>query len=169
LKDKISYPFVPKSSKRLTPGDFWSIPLSNGRFACGRVVELLPEGMPGSRVAFLGGLLDWHGPSKPTNESISGSAFIEQGIMHIRAITNSGGSILGYRDFSLDSLGPWTFIYGNKIQCGFRFIRPWQITDNKRFTSLSWCGYEVIQTMANQYFVDHLTKGGDPPSWLSRH
>jgi hypothetical protein len=166
LKGTTTYPFVPKSSKRLAPGDFWAIPLRDGRFACGRVVELLPQGMPGARVALLGGLLDWQGSSEPTGESIAGGSFLAQGIMHIRSITTTGGSISGHRDFSLDSLGSWTFICGNKIQRGFRFVRPWCLDDNKHFTSLSWWSYDLIQIKANQYFVDYVANAGKPPWWL---
>ena len=127
LKGTTTCPFVPKSSKRLAPGDFWAIPLRDGRFACGRVVELLPQGMPVARVALLGGLTDWQGSSEPSGESIAGGTFLAQGIMHIRSITTTGGSISGHREFSPDSLGSWTFIYGNKIQRGFRFVRPWRL------------------------------------------
>jgi hypothetical protein len=32
------YPFVPRTNATLVPGQFWSIPLTDGRFACGRVL-----------------------------------------------------------------------------------------------------------------------------------
>src|SRR5262249_10570900 len=35
-----TYPFVPRSTAYLRPGQFWAIPLSDGRFACGRVLAL---------------------------------------------------------------------------------------------------------------------------------
>ena len=100
------YPFVPKSSVKLTPGDFWAIPLRNGRFACGRVVEHLPKDWPGARVSFLGGLLNWEGSSEPTFDLIAGASFIAQGVMHILSIKTTGSAILGHRDLASDSLGP---------------------------------------------------------------
>ncbi|WP_104434997.1 Imm26 family immunity protein [Kineococcus xinjiangensis] len=32
------YPFQPRSTSYLQPGDFWAVPLSDSRFACGRVL-----------------------------------------------------------------------------------------------------------------------------------
>jgi hypothetical protein len=34
-----TYPFVPKTNAQLVAGQSWSIPLSDGRFACGRVLH----------------------------------------------------------------------------------------------------------------------------------
>jgi hypothetical protein len=148
-----TYPFVPKSSKFLEPGDFWAVPLSDGSFACGRVLEHMPTGTPGARVGFLGGLLDWHGASPPEERSIAGaSAFLAQGVMHILAITETGGRILGWRSLELDRLAPWTFAFGNVVQRGFTPIRPYQRTD-RGLPSLSWWGYDVIQIHANRHFV----------------
>ncbi len=62
----------------------------------------MPPGMPGAMRAFLGGLLNWHGSNPPTFESISSCHTIEQAVMHIRAITTTGGEILGHRDLALD-------------------------------------------------------------------
>src|SRR4051812_28661575 len=104
-----TYPFVPKSSQLLSPGDFWAVPLRDGSFACGCVVELMPKGRPGARVGFLGGLLDWHAKDEPTSESIRDAGFVSQGTMHIRAITSTGGRVLGRRETSVES---WTFIHG---------------------------------------------------------
>ncbi|MDA2670396.1 Imm26 family immunity protein [Bacillus cereus group sp. MYBK104-1] len=40
----INYPFKPKSNCYLVPGQFWTIPLDNSKFACGRVIETDPNG-----------------------------------------------------------------------------------------------------------------------------
>ena len=37
-----SYPFVPKSNVQLAPGQFWSIPLSDGRFATLNQMQCVP-------------------------------------------------------------------------------------------------------------------------------
>jgi hypothetical protein len=34
------YPFEPKSIARLQPGQFWAVPLTDGRHACGRVLHV---------------------------------------------------------------------------------------------------------------------------------
>jgi hypothetical protein len=166
LKETGDFPFVPKSTKRLTAGDFWAIPLRDARFACGRVVELRAKDERFARVHFLGGLLDWQGLSEPTTESIAGCSFIAQGVMHIRAIMRTGGRSLGHRDFALDSLGPWTFIYGSEIRLGFRFVRPWNREDNWRIPTLSAWSPDAIQVMANQYFIDYLVNNGKRPWWF---
>jgi hypothetical protein len=162
MKPEREYPFVPKSSTRLTPGDFWAVPLRDGTFACGRVVERMPTGKPGARVGFLGGLLDWRDSSKPDDQSIAGASFLAQGVVHIRAITSSGGSILGHRDLALDELGPWTFVYGATIQRGFTFLRAWQGSDAGKFPSLGWWGYDIMQARANLYFIEGRTEWMPP-------
>ena len=158
MKTKAAYPFVPKSSQLLRPGDFWAVPLRDGSFACGCVVELMPQGRPGARVGFLGGLLDWHDKVEPTSESIREAEFVSQGAMHIRAITSTGGQVLGHRDTPVEA---WTFIYGNQIQKGFTFVRPWCREDNERLPTYSAWGYDVIRIKANRYFLDGLSSHGE--------
>ncbi|EOO27728.1 hypothetical protein ICM_01919 [Bacillus cereus BAG1X2-3] len=43
----INYPFKPKSNYYLVPGQFWTIPLDNRKFACGRVIETAPNSRMG--------------------------------------------------------------------------------------------------------------------------
>ncbi len=151
------YPFTPKSSHRLEPGDFWSIPLSNGKYSCGRVVERMPKGMAGAGVGFLGGVLDWCGAIPPTNESIAGAAFLSQGIMHIKAIITTGGVILGNRSLVLDQLDAFTFVHGGIIQKGFTPVRTWCREDKGAFPALSWWGYDIAETIANRNFSGAVT------------
>jgi hypothetical protein len=45
----VTYPFVPRSNAKFRPGQFWAIPLPDGRFACGRVLgaeDSLSHGEP---------------------------------------------------------------------------------------------------------------------------
>jgi hypothetical protein len=142
---------VPKSSLRLEAGDFWAIPLERGGFACGRVIEHMPNGMRGARVGFLGALLDWRDETPPSTARIAGAKALDQGIMHILAITTTGGTVLGNRPLSLDDLAPWVFIYGNVIQRGFTPLRAWRRDDAQSLPSLSWWGYDVIQLLANKH------------------
>jgi hypothetical protein len=152
---QVKYPFTPKSNRHLSPGDFWAIPLVDGSFGCGIVLELYPTGLPGSKIAFLAGLLNWHGSLPPTSESIAGSHTLEQGVAHILAITQTGGEVLGNRPLELDGIEPWVFISGDVIQKGFTGIRVWKLEDNDRYRPLSWWGYDVIQIFANEHLLGH--------------
>lgn len=80
----ITYPFVPRSAAFLLPGQFWALPLSDGSFGCGRVIEAgAPKGI-GSRVSFIAGVLDWHANVPPTYETIAGATCLDQGSAHIK-------------------------------------------------------------------------------------
>jgi hypothetical protein len=87
--------FIPKSTTPLRPGHFWAVPLDDGRFACGRVLELDTELIPSPRRAFFGGLHDWIDNVPPTSSAIADAGFVAYGVMHIKAITETGGCILG--------------------------------------------------------------------------
>jgi hypothetical protein len=156
-----TFPFVPKSSQGLEPGDFWSIPLQEGGFGCGRVLEHMPKGMPGARVGFLAALLDWRGETPPSAAGIAGAKALEQGLLHILGITQTGGAVLGNRPLSLDALEAWVFVNGNVVQRGFTPLRPWRRGDAQALPSLSWWGYDVIQILANKHLGP---RGGAKPS-----
>jgi len=98
------YPFVPKSNAKLWPGQFWAIPLSDGRFACGRVLAIDVNKAYGARSSFVAGLLDWVGREAPNAESIAGAPLLEVGNAHVRAIERSGGAVLGERPLEADGI-----------------------------------------------------------------
>ncbi|GHA09468.1 hypothetical protein GCM10008090_19360 [Arenicella chitinivorans] len=97
----MKYPFTPKSTSYLEPGHFWSIPLSNGRFACGVVVSKLVDMHENklSTKSFLAALIDWSGNQPPTQELIKGCDAIKVGEAHIKAITTTGSCIVGRSAF----------------------------------------------------------------------
>ena len=67
-RSRPDYPFAPKSSSYLEAGQFWAIPLTDGRFGCGRVLDVPREPDPNilvGRRAFLAGLMDWVGTAEP--------------------------------------------------------------------------------------------------------
>jgi hypothetical protein len=154
------YPFVPKSSTYLAAGQFWAIPLSDGRFACGRVLDVPRDPDPlilvGTR-AFLAGLIDWVGDSPPDGDAIAGSRLIAQGFAHIKAITTTGGSILGLRPLELDGLVPmrWKSHEGGGtvwVYEGATRLHP--ITPEERSLPIqSVWGYSVIRDYAERTFV----------------
>jgi hypothetical protein len=100
----VDFPFVPKSNTHLEPGQFWSIPLSDGRFACGRVLRIDRDREYGARSMFVAGLLDWVGSEPPTSESIAGAALLDVGHARVELVTHREGVILGQRDLALDGL-----------------------------------------------------------------
>ncbi|MFM9380864.1 Imm26 family immunity protein [Pseudomonas sp. UV AK001] len=150
---KSVYPFIPKSSTKLTPGDFWAIPLDDGSFACGRVIELPPKGRGGARVSFLGALLDWHGPMEPTATRIAGARTLTQSVMRIKAIIESGGQILGHRPLEEDNIEPFEQIDGATILRGFVPVRAWRVSDNDSLPTFAMWGYDVISREAHKRFL----------------
>ena len=105
-----SFPFKPRSTVGLVPGDFWALPLGEGRYGCGRVVALKPSQGTGSRSMFLAALLDWIGGSQPTSEAIAGRRAIAQGQVHLRCVHETGGLVLGNRPLEYDGIEPAFFL-----------------------------------------------------------
>jgi hypothetical protein len=101
-----TYPLIPKTTTHLRPGQFWSIPLSDGRFGCGRVLRSETGGTTGGRTRFIGAILDWVGDAPPTSDAIAGSPVLVVGNAHVRLISFGGGAILGERPLSADALEP---------------------------------------------------------------
>lgn len=100
----VRYPFVPKTNSYLRPGDLWSVPLSNGRFACLRVLAVPSGGRYGARVNVDVALLDWTGDAPPTSESVAGAVVIHIATVHVRAVAASGGAVVGNRPIALDGI-----------------------------------------------------------------
>jgi hypothetical protein len=98
----VKYPFRPKSNRHLSPGQFWAVPLSDGRFACGRVMD--PTSPIAPRAMFVAGLMDWVGDAAPTEQDLVGRRVLAQGHAHIKAITELGGEVLGCRELESDGL-----------------------------------------------------------------
>lgn len=98
-----TYPFTPKSNRHLRPGQFWAIPLRDGRYACGRVMAV-PAFGPTDRVGVVVGLIDWCGDSPPSADDIAGCAVLEQAKSRFEAISNTGGEVIGERPLDADKL-----------------------------------------------------------------
>lgn len=154
-------PFTPKSTSRLRPGQFWSVPRSDGLFGCGRVISLRyrDNGKLDSRF-FLAGLMDWVGHSPPTSESIAGHRTFRHGEAHIAAITESGGEIIGHRSLDLDGIEPDLFLsqspgMGCMLQKGLDMLRPATEDEQSRLRIFSTWGCMVIQILAN-YLPDRV-------------
>jgi len=102
----VEYPFVPKSNRHLRRGQFWAIPLSNGRFAAGRVTAV-PAFGPADRTGVVVGLMDWSGDREPTADDLIGRTILGvQAHTRYEAISKTGGSVLGYLPLELDRIAP---------------------------------------------------------------
>ncbi len=101
-----TYPLVPKTTAHLRPGQFWSIPMADGRFGCGRVLRVDTGGRSGGRTRFIGAILDWVGDSPPSSEAIDGSHVLAVGNAHVRLVSFGGGAILGVRPLAADGIEP---------------------------------------------------------------
>lgn len=155
-----SYPHVPRSNARLQPGEFWAIPLSTGRYACGVVLGVARVGderlfAPNNR-AFLAGLLDWEGDAPPTAEAIAGARVMAQGIAHVKAIAETGGEILGR---SVAPVAPltWRSAPGPAdegwVYEGVDPVRPATPADNGLGIVMAW-GYGYIRELAGRASVE---------------
>ncbi|HST26526.1 MAG TPA: hypothetical protein VLJ76_11075 [Gaiellaceae bacterium] len=69
--------------------------MSDGRFGCGRVLDVDRSPGYGARTRFLGGLLDWVGAEPPTSASIAGAPLLEIGHAAVDVIVSEGQPILG--------------------------------------------------------------------------
>lgn len=151
----VEYPFVPKSTAKLEPGQFWSIPLENGRFACGRVIQLRIENGKRDSRSFLAGLMDWWGRKPPTADRIAGCGVIVQGGTDIKTIQATGGQVLGFRDLSLDAIQPSLFLnaqFATCVQRGFDYVRPFDKKKDADLPTYSGWGYLVIKIRAEDRF-----------------
>lgn len=103
------------------------------------------------------GLLDWHSPSLPTSESISGARCIAQGQIHIKAIVEPGGLVRGIRALELDELRPWQMRGarepggGAAVQMGYEKIRIQTRSDAVLPVFSTW-GFRAIVQQAEVAF-----------------
>ena len=117
----------------------------------------MPVQRQGARVTFLAGVLDWHSSELPTVDVIAGAACIAQGVAHLKVITESGGSVLGFRELALDEIEPWLFraAHGwqnSEVLRGFVAVRP-QTPDDNELPVLSTWGLRVACDIADNRFV----------------
>lgn len=159
-----SYPFEPKSISRLLPGQFWAVPLADGRFACGRVLAVpraddpKPNRYLNNRI-FVAGLMNWTGDHPPDSEAIADSELIAQGSMHVIGLTDSGSQILGRRALELDGISGllelshggggtvWLFRGGARL-------RPASDEEQRTLPIMSSWGRRYIVALANDLLLD---------------
>jgi hypothetical protein len=91
----MKFPFEPKSTSNLAPGQYWCIPLRSGNFATGVVLaHAIRQGKRDSRLVCVG-LLNWVGDAPATANDIADADLVDHGFAHVRSIQRNGSMILG--------------------------------------------------------------------------
>jgi hypothetical protein len=149
----MKYPFTPKSTASMIEGQIISIPLSNGTYACGRVLEI----RKGSRTAFLVALMDWNSPNSPDSNTITNSKILKHGQVHIKAIIESGSEIVGHRELALDEIEiPLTLDSSPDTKCllrqGFTTLGYASTEQRKTLKVFSTWGYSVLKNTAEHNY-----------------
>jgi hypothetical protein len=165
------HPLIPKSNASLRSGDYWPVELVDGTFACGVVLQLPPEGRPGSRIHFFGGLIDWHGTKLPDPSELLSRSILRQGVMRFQSISEGQIGVLGNLDPLPDSWTPTSSINGNVIQRGYDVVRSYRTSDLNRLPTFSWWGIDYLWCAANAHFIGpplidlegYLSAGGRSP------
>jgi hypothetical protein len=105
---------------------------------------------------FLAAVLDWHADGPPTSAAIAGAKCLDQGQAHLKAMTKTGGCILGHRPLELDNIEPWEFRgaqfhVNSYLYRGMDPLRPQQAAD-KSLPVLSTWGYHVPVVIVERHF-----------------
>lgn len=162
LSPAARYPFVPRSRAHLRAGQFWALPLSDGRYGCGRVLAVPEPGaddlLPVNQRVFLAALMDWVGEAPPDADAIAGSSVLDNGLAHVKTIQVTGGEILGCRELALDNTrgilkvshraGGTVYLYE-----GAERVRAATTAEAFALPILGTWGYRVIAVRAEAAFV----------------
>ncbi len=147
-----TYPFIPTKVSEIKEGDFFYIPLSNGWFACGRVL-LFKRKSDRKTKSILVGLHNWTGKDYPTKVNIHMCPIIEQGVMHINSISHVGGEIIGCKAPKEDGLKPLLQLEAGYLISGFDNLGSLPTRNYKKYSYRSTYGLNVIKLLAEKHFV----------------
>ena len=146
------YPFTPRKVSEVNDGDFYSIPLSNKKYACARL--LMIEKKNGRKTkTILVGLHDWFGRKLPAKEDIHQTQIIEQGVIHINSIGHIGGQIIGNKPLEEDDLKPLIQFEAGYLIDGFNNIKKISYEEGEQYSRRSTYGLNVIKLLAEKHFV----------------
>ena len=151
----MKYPFIPKSNKSLTAGDYWIIKLENGNYAVGLVVDI-PEIKTKLRMEFIAGLLDYSNSKKPELEDLLNARIVKQGKTHVKTIGYTGKEIVG--NINLESNGIEPLIQRSQIGFqpdawivrGYRRVRNMKRDDVEKYSVLGGWGFDMIKIFAEE-------------------
>lgn len=146
------YPHIPTKASEIKDGEFYYIPLSNGCFACVRLLEI--ERKSGRRTkTILVGLHDWVGEKHPTSEDIHDCPIIEQGVIHINSIDHVGGVVVGFKPLSDDNLESLPQVEANNLIMGFENLGELPPEDYGKYSRRMGYGLNSIRLKAERHFV----------------
>lgn len=159
-----SYPFEPRSNALLKPGQFWGIPLSDGRWAAGLVLGTLRKPLPSygaDRTTFMAALLDGAHEQPPTGDSIAGRTVVDHGWAHVLTIQENGRTVLGELAWGEDDeqgLFAVTHRGGGTVWLyrGASPVRPATANESASLPVLTTWGFDVIALLAERVLVKGL-------------
>ncbi|WP_444944727.1 Imm26 family immunity protein [Microbulbifer sp. ZKSA006] len=146
------YPHIPKKASEVKEGDFYYIPLSNGWFACGRLLEIKKKSGRKTK-SILVGLHDWTAARHPTAEDIHNCPIIEQGVMHINSIGHVGGEVIGFKPLIDDNLKPSPQFEAGYLIQGFENMRPLPKEEYENYSRRVTYGLNSIRLKAEKHFA----------------
>jgi len=155
----MKYPFVPKSTAYLKEGQIISIPLSDGSYACGRILQLKVDGEKRDSRMFIAGLMDWHGSEMPCSEAISGAKILAHGQVHVKTVKECGAEIVGERDLGEDNIQiPLSLDQSPGRNCrlrrGYDLLDMASDMEQSTLQVFSTWGYKVMKNLAEHHYVE---------------
>jgi hypothetical protein len=156
-----TYPFKPKSTAHLLPGQFWPIALKSGRFACGRVLQVSDQKGNRDQRMFFGGLMDWSGSTPPTSDSLADKPVLRVGRMHIKTITHFGAEIVGCRSLDEDGLVLPMMLDRSPLDQSCKVVRGPDVVglasleQRSTLKTMSAWGFSVVNNLAETTFGGH--------------
>ncbi|MET2985108.1 hypothetical protein [Aureibaculum conchae] len=155
----MTYPFIPKSNKKISPGDYWVTELSNKSYAVGVVIDTPPIDLKLTREIVIG-LLNWNGTEHPKLQELSNLKILKQGHAHIKTINEYSSGILGNLDFIKANIEPKILIgsYGANnsqwsLMKGYRIVGEYKRSDREKYSIVSYWGYDYFNEIAENLFV----------------
>ena len=155
----MTYPFIPKSNKKISAGDYWVTKLSNKSFAVGVVIDVPPTDLKLTREIVIG-LLNWNGNNIPKREDLTNSKILKQGHAHIKTISEYSVGIIGNIDFSKANVVPKIQIgsYGANnpewhLMSGYKIVGNYKESDRRKYNMAGYWGYDLLNVIAESVFV----------------
>src|SRR3954465_2814050 len=128
------YPFEPRSTAFVRPGDFWATPTRRGGWYCSGQILAISD-LTTSRSVIVG-LLDWCEADPPTAQSIANAVVLDYGHAHVKTVGETGGMLLGHGEPPV-------------VAC---------LAD----PNLPTWGYRFIEALAHRYFGRHFPEFPTP-------
>ena len=155
----MTYPFIPKSNKKIRPGDYWITQLSNKSFAVGIVIDVPPEDLKLNREIIVG-LLNWNESFVPKTKNLVNLEILDQGHAHIKTISEFSNGISGNISFEKANIEPKILIdsYGANnpewsLMKGYQVIRTYKKSDREKYDIAGFWSYDYLNEIAENIFV----------------